>query len=196
MGRKKKEQAVIKINGEDCADRLGHGECTQDDLFRLKRQISMGIITYGAAAAKHFFRYKKLRPRVDQAVKKYKGPWRNVGHMLRMQTARKMTLCFSEKDTPRYFAIMYLLTSSFDLFSRILGCFSEDGLQLNLARLRGITPYNDTLFRAAWEIYNENEQKLLADLASRDKVSDAAFRLILTALMVSEYGHAVFDLIP
>ena len=196
MGRKKKEQPLIKIDCEYCADRRYYGGCSKDGCPWLENQIPMGRVTYREAVTKHFFRYKELRPRVNQVVKKYEGPWTNIGHIPRMQTARKMTRCFTEKDTSRYHAVMYLLTSSFDLFARILGCFSEEGLHLNRAELRNISPHNRALFNAACKIYNGNDQVLLTDLTGRDPIDDAAFQLILTALMVSQYGPAVLSLAP
>ena len=196
MGRKKKEQPLIKIDCEDCADRRYYGGCSKDGCPWLESQIPMGSVTYSEAVTKHFFRYKELRPRINKAVQKYEGPWTNIGHIPRLQTARKMTRCFTEKDTPRYHAVMYLLTSSFDLFARILGCFSEEGLWLNRARLLDISPHNKALFNAACEIYSGNEQKLIGELGNRDTIGDAAFQLILTALMVSQYGPAVLSLAP
>ncbi len=195
MGRKKKEQPLVKIDCEDCADRRRHGGCSKDGCPWLKCQIPLGSVTYGEAVTKHFFRFKELRPRVNQAVKKYEGPWANVGHLPRLQTAKKMTRCFTEKDTPRCHAVMYLLTSSFDLFSRILGCFNEDGLHLNRARLRDIPPHSKALFNAACEIYSGNELGLIGKLGSRD-TDDATFQLILTALLVSQYGPDVLSLAP
>ncbi len=145
---------------------------------------------------KLFYRHEKLRPRLEKNVRDYKGPWTNVGHMPRLETARKMTRACAERDTPRYFAVLYLLTSSFELFSRVLGCFTDDGLNLELARPRDITDHNNSLFCAAWEIYNGSEHKIFASLTGRDAVNDTAFQLILTALMVSKYGPAVLRLIP
>ena len=46
MGRKKKEQPLIKIDCEDCADRRYYGGCSKDGCPWLESQIPMGSVTY------------------------------------------------------------------------------------------------------------------------------------------------------
>lgn len=196
MGRKKKEQPFIKLDCVDCNDHRRKGGCSQDGCPWLTGQIPTGSVRFGEAAMKLFYRHEKLRPRLEKAVREYKGPWTNIGHMPRLETAQKMTRFYTEKDTPRYFAVLYLLTSSFELFVRTLGCFRDDHLRLDLAQLRDITDHDNSLFCAAREIYKGSEQKIFASLTGRDAVDDTAFQLILTALMVSKYGPAVLRLIP
>ncbi len=107
-----------------------------------------------------------------------------------------MTMCAGEVDKPHYYAAIYLLTSSFELFHRVLGCFQRDGLRLNLAELRDIAPHDYVLYRAAKDIYGGYIPQVISDMADQEKVDDAAFGLIVTALMVSKYGPAVLRLVP
>ena len=99
-----------------------------------------------------------------------------------------------KRDTPAYFAAMYLLTANDDLFLRSANCFCRHGIEFDYGTLKGISPHCYTLFSAARDIYAEGSGVALADLANSEVVDTLAFSLIVNALLVARYGPAVLEI--
>ena len=196
MGRRKREECPIFLDCVFCADSTRNGGCSKDGCPQLTDSVADGAVSYPEVALKLFYRYKNIRPRLGKAAIRYVGPWVNIGHDPRLERARKMTKCALDIYSPRYFAALYLFASSFELFYRILGCFWSDSFHFDAVDFREITPHEYALYRAARDIYDEKDQQILYDMADREKVDDAAFDLILTALIISRYGPIALRLAP
>ena len=100
----------------------------------------------------------------------------------------------SRRDTPAYFAAMYLLTVNRELYERTRGCFLPQGLQFEYANVSGISPHNYTLLSAARDIYSDSTKVSASDLARTDVVDTLAFSLIVNALLIARYGCAVLEI--
>lgn len=136
-----------------------------------------------------------LHSRTHNTVWRFSGSlFLTAAHRQRMRTLQKHMGHHRSRDTPAYFAAMYLLSANGELYHRAANCFCEDGIDFGLAAIRGITPHDYTLFSAARDIYEENTGVTLADLSNGAVVDTLAFSLIVNALLIVRYGSAVLDL--
>lgn len=63
-----------------------------------------------------------------------------------------------------------------------------------IAILRGISPHNYALYRAAVGLFTERRGVTLSEMADRELVDDDAFRLIINAMLIARYGIAAMKL--
>lgn len=115
-------------------------------------------------------------------------------HRQRMKKLEARLGCRRGRDTPAYFAVMYLLTSNEDLYHHAANCFCRYGIEFAYATLRGMSPHDYTLFSAAKDIYTDTPGMALADLANSVVVDPLAFSLISNALLIARYGQSVLDI--
>ena len=102
-----------------------------------------------------------------------------------METLRLLLGCRKERDTPEFFAALYLLTSSKEIADRTFNCFFRGGIDFRYARRRGISP--PRLYAA-----HGGEKPLLpygGGHAGRPCGAadhpDEAFRLLINALLIA-----------
>ena len=93
-----------------------------------------------------------------------------------------------------YYAAMYLLTSNEELHKRTSNCFYSKGIELSYAVLRDISPHDYAIFCGASEIYNQQRFVSASELADMEIVDDEAFRLIINAKLIAQYGTSAFSL--
>lgn len=98
------------------------------------------------------------------------------------------------RNTPAYYAAMYLLTANESLYHHAANCFCKCGIEFGYATLRNMSPHDYTLFSAARDIYTDSPGMGLADLANSIVVDPLAFSLIVNALLVARYGCSVLDI--
>ena len=115
-------------------------------------------------------------------------------HRQRMKKLNAHLGCRRGRDTPAYFAVMYLLTSNEDLYHHAANCFCRYGIKFAYATLRDMSPHDYTLFSAAKDIYADAPGMALANLANSVVVDPLAFSLISNALLIARYGQSVLDI--
>ena len=96
--------------------------------------------------------------------------------------------CRKERDTPEFFAALYLLTSSKELADRTFNCFFRGGIDFRYARRRGISSHDYTLLMAAKSLYCHTAEVTQGDLAEPQIIPDEAFRLLINALLIARFG--------
>ena len=101
---------------------------------------------------------------------------------------------YPPRDTPAYFAAMYLLTADPDTAQRTANCFCRDGIMLGYATTKGISPHGYTLLSAARDIYANGDRIALTDLADGEIIDTTAFCLIVNALLIARYGSAALEI--
>jgi len=124
----------------------------------------------------------------------YGSLYRDADHRQRMEDLRKRLGHRRGRDTPAYYAAMYLLTSSESLYRHTANCFCRYGIEFAYATLREMPPHDYTLFSAARDIYTDTPGTAVADLANVVVVDTLAFSLIVNALLISRYGRAVLNI--
>ena len=120
--------------------------------------------------------------------------WLDEGHRQRMEELKAREGCRPRRDTPAYFAAMYLLTADQDTAKRTANCFYRDGIMFSRAITKGISPLGYTLLSAARDIYINADGIALTDLADREIIDTDAFCLIVNALLIARYGSAALEL--
>ena len=118
----------------------------------------------------------------------------NASHRQRMEDLRKRMGYRRGRDTPAYYAVMYLLTSNENLYLHTANCFCRYGIEFAYATLREMPPHDYTLFSAAKDIYTDAPDTAVADLANGVVVDTLAFSLIVNALLIARYGRAVLNI--
>ncbi len=98
------------------------------------------------------------------------------------------------RDTPAYYAAMYLLTANEDICTRAANCFCRYGIEFDYATTQDISPHNYTLLSAAKDIYSDGSSVALNDLAISEVVDTLAFSLIVNALLIARYGCSVLKI--
>ena len=182
----------------DCklCDKYAAGKgCTADSCPWLAERIEAGVVGYEEAILETFPRNIHLDAKLHLAIRRFSGSlFLTAAHRQRMDDLKARRGKRSRRDTPAYFAAMYLLTVNRELYERTRGCFLPQGLQFEYANVSGISPHNYTLLSAARDIYSDSTKVSASDLARTDVVDTLAFSLIVNALLVARYGPAVLEI--
>jgi len=157
----------------------------------LTERIEAGVVGYEEALLGSFPR----DPRMKAAVRLFHGSlWLDEAHRQRMEALKAREGFDRRRDTPAYFAAMYLLTSDQDTAKRTANCFCQDGIMFSYATTKGISPHGYTLLGAARDIYAQGNSIALNDLADGEIIDTEAFCLIVNALLIARYGRVALEL--
>lgn len=169
--------------------------CTAHTCPFLAERIEAGVVGYGDAVQTTLSKHSAMLPRLTTLVQLFPGTmWADAKHKPRLETFKTRLGYHRHRDTPAYYAAMYLLTANEDLFKRTANCFCKRGLEFGYALLRGITPHDYTLFAAAKDLFTGAEGLTFTDLADPGVVDAEAFRLVINALLVARYGPVILDI--
>ena len=101
-----------------------------------------------------FPRNPHMDARLHTAVRRFTGSlFLTSVHRQRMERLKTWLGYRRRRDTPAFYAVMYLLTANEELYDRTYNCFRKHGLEFDYAVLRDMSPHNYTLFSAARDIY-------------------------------------------
>ena len=169
--------------------------CTVKACPWLAERIEAGVVGYEEAARDTFPHDARLDARLRTVVRRFTGSlFLTPAHERRMERIKAEQGYRRKRDTPAYYAAMYLLASNEDLCRRAEGCFCRQGIRFDDADLRGIPPHDFTLFSAARDIYTDSSGTMVSDLANVEVVDTLAFSLIVNALLVARYGCPVLKI--
>lgn len=90
-------------------------------------------------------------------------------------------------------AALFLLTAYDDIWRRVIWKVEDDGFDFDSVQLAGIVPELYSVYQAAKSISTGSQNITIADLASRDLVTDEAFQLIICALLLAKYGDVILN---
>ena len=171
------------------------GGCTQKICPWLAERIEAGVVGYEEALLDSFPRDSDLKERLRTAVRLFHGSlWLNEDHRQRMEAMKAREGYRPPRDTPAYFAAMYLLTADPDTANRTANCFYRDGIMFSYATTKGISPHGYTLLSAARDIYANGDGIALTDLADGEVIDTTAFCLIVNALLIARYGCVALEI--
>lgn len=161
----------------------------------MAERIEAGVVGYEEAVMETFPRDPHLDARLHTAIQRFSGSlFLSAEHRQRMEYLKIRMGRDQHRDTPAYFAAMYLLTANTDLYQRAANCFCHDGIKFDYAVMKGVTPHNYTLFSAARDIYADTSGVALSDLSNVEVTDTLAFSLITNALLIARYGCAVLSI--
>ena len=160
----------------------------------LAERIEAGVIGYGDAIVETFGGSSALLPRLHLLDRLFPGAVLDEAHKRRMEAMQARLGYQRRRDTPAFYAALYLLTSDDDILARTANCFCKHGLEFGYARMRGVSPHGYTLFMAARGICTGADGLAVGDLADAEVVDLEALRLIVNAVLIARYGPAALNL--
>ncbi|MCH5278343.1 MAG: hypothetical protein J1E60_00965 [Christensenellaceae bacterium] len=161
----------------------------------LAERIEAGVVGYREAVMETFSLDCQLHHRFNMLINHFSGSlWSDKQHEYRMQRERAIRGYSRSRDTPVYYAAMYLLTANNDIYRRTANCFCKHGIEFNYAVLRNTSPHNYALFMAARDLYTKTESITMEDLADPEIVDSEALRLIVNATLIARYGLAALQI--
>ena len=161
----------------------------------IAERVEAGAVTYKEAVRSIVPQFCVYRVRAERLIREYEGSlWLSSKHKNCMQWFNHQLGYVPERNTYAYYATMYLLTSNEELHKRTSNCFYSLGIELSYAVLRDISPHNYALFCGASEIYNQERCVTASELADPEIIDDEAFRLLINAKLIAQYGTCAFAL--
>lgn len=177
-----------------CTEHFGRNGCRQALCPYYAEQIEAGVISYGEAISSLIPPTSSIRPRLPSLIHSFPGSlWADEKHETRMKVFDNRLGYIKSRNTPSYYAALYLLTSNDALYRRTANCFCCSGIDFSYAVMRGISPYNYALLYSAKGLCHE-EGVTESELADPLVIDDEAFRLIMNALLIAKYDTAAFNL--
>ena len=100
---------------------------------------------------------------------------------------------YRRRDTPAFYAALFLLTSSAELRKRTANCFYRQASSLPMRCWAVSSPHDYALFSAAKGLYHA--RAACGNGPCRPDIVDAeVFRMIVNATLVTRYGLPVLDI--
>lgn len=188
----KKEDVDCKL----CTEYRGKKHpCPHDVCPFIAERIEAGAVTYWDAVNAMISSQYCFSRRLPKLAEEYPGTFfLDDRHRSRMEFLNTQLGYVPGRNTPAYYAAMYLLTSNEIIYWRMANCFCHSGLDFSFAILRGISPHNYALYRAAVGLCTDRRGVTLSEMADRELVDDEAFRLIINAMLIARYGIAAMKL--
>ena len=173
-----------------CTEYVKKLGCTALSCPCLAERMEAGVVGYAEAVAELFPYRPRLTARIMRLAESFPGiMWQDNAHRKRMETLRLLLGCRKERDTPEFFAALYLLTSSKELADRTFNCFFRGGIDFRYARRRGISQHDYTLLMGAKSLYCGTDEVTKGDFAEPQIIGDEAFQLLINALLIARYGE-------
>ena len=177
-----------------CENGTTHGTCKVKVCPFIAERIEAGVVGYREVVSDAFPEQSKLTSRLHSLIRGFPGTlWTEEQHKIRMEYIRLLRPYKQGRDTPSYYAAVYLLTSDQDLLDRSFDCFQPDGIDFSRIQLQGISTHGYTLYNAARSIYAGNTMLSIEDMADPEIVAPYTFRLIINAFLIARYGLPVLE---
>lgn len=178
-----------------CTEYRGKNKCPHSVCPYLAERIEAGVVTYQDAVNSIAYTGCQMIRRLPKLICEYQDSfWVDDRHKSRMEFFHTRMGYVPGRNTPAYYAAMYLLTANETIHWRTANCFCHSGIDFSFAILKGINPHNYALYCAALGLCTERRGVTLSELADRELIDDENFRLIINAMLIAKYGIAVMKL--
>lgn len=177
------------VGCECCADTCELRLCPNAICPYLEHRMELGLVTYREAVLSTIPDTPRLLLRLETLIQQYPGYlWLSAEHKNRMDCLNYELGFVHKRNTNRYYAAMYLLTSNLPLHTRTENCYSYKGIDFRSVSMKGISARNYPLFQTARRLFSgENRIKYL-DLTNPEMVDDELLMLIINALLIVRFG--------
>ncbi len=175
----------------DCryCTKFAHNRCTVNVCPWMKERIEAGVIDYPLAVDESFAEHLPLRQRLKSVMALYpQSFWKDKAHEQRFAIAQAIFGYYRRRNTPDYYAALYLLTSDDELFRRTIDCVNKRCMDFRYAYLPGIDTENYALYKIAKCIYTQSAEVSVDELADPELVRMEQFRLVVNAMLLKRYG--------
>ena len=173
-----------------------HRQCQALGCPWLAERIEAGTVSYVTVILKLFRNVKDadIVGRIGQLVLNFRGSlWLSAEHEFNTRQLLQ-SVGFGAWRDPRYFSALYLFGSNRTLLKRAWNACLPKRFIPEYIWLHGISPHDYALVTAAKTILGVAgfEEAMPAELlADTEVIDDEAFRLIVNALLIANYGPAV-----
>ncbi|NLS84076.1 MAG: hypothetical protein GXZ14_00455 [Ruminococcaceae bacterium] len=178
----------LKYEHRRCAEKNG---CPY-----IAERIEAGAVCYGEAIRATFKNPSALLHwRLRHLVEHFSDSmWEDENHDKRFQRIRAEMGTRKKRDTPQFFAALYLLTANEDIYRRAYNALGIGGIEFDYVRITGISIPDYALVQAAKSIYRGTDHFTVSDLEDSEAVDTVAFRLVINALLIAQYGWEVMKI--
>ena len=109
-------------------------DCTAKTCPWLAERIEAGVVGYKEAVMETFPRNVHTDARLHTAIRRFSGSlFLTAAHYQRMERMKVRQGYRRRRDTPAYYAAMYLLTANEDICTRATNCFCRYGIEFDYA---------------------------------------------------------------
>jgi len=152
-------------------------------------RMELGLVTYREAVLSTIPNTARLMPRLEKLIQQYPGYlWLSPEHKNRMDCLNYELGYVHRRNTNRYYAAMYLLTSNLPLHTRTENCYTYKGIDFRSANMKGISVRNYPLFQTARRLFSGETRIKYLDLTNPEAVDDELLTLIVNALLIVRFG--------
>ena len=173
-----------------------HRRCQAVGCPWLAERIEAGVVSYAAAVHGLFgcVENEAFIQRLGLLVLHFHGSfWLDSEHEYNTRLLLR-SVGYQAWRNPRFFAVLYLFGSNRGLMKRAWNACMPQGFEPLYMVMRGVSAHDYTLIQAAKALVCGGLGLTLYDLADREVVDDVAFRLIVNALLIANYGPDVLKL--
>ena len=115
------------------------GRCRANGCPWLNERIEAGVIGYTEALNETFLEFAPLRRRVKLVSACSHSFWKDEQHWQRFAAAQAIFGIYRKRNTPAYYAALYILTSDDSLFRRTADCVRKKKIDFRFANVRNMT---------------------------------------------------------
>ena len=173
-----------------------HRRCQAVGCPWLAERIEAGVVSYASAVRELFWgiRDEAFIQRLGLLVLHFHGSfWLDSEHEYNTRLLLR-SVGYQAWRNPRFFAVLYLFGSNRGLMKRVWNACMPQGFEPLYMVIRGVSAHDYTLIQAAKALMCGGLELTLYDLADREVVDDVAFKLIVNALLIANYGSDVLKL--
>ena len=170
--------------------------CRESGCPWLAERIEAGVVSYASAVRGLFggVENEALIQRLGQLVLHFRGSfWLSAEHEFNTRLLLR-SVGYQAWRNPRFFASLYLFGSNCALMKRAWNACMPLGFEPMFMVIRGVSEHDYTLVQTAKALMCGGLGLTLYDLADREVVDDVAFKLIVNALLIANYGTDVLKL--
>ena len=130
-----------------CTEYVKKFGCTACGCPWMAERIEAGVVGYAEVVRQMFPHDKRLMARLEPLIRDFPGMlWKDERHRQRMEGVKIHLGHSKRRDTPAFFAVMFLFTSDEDIYRRAGNCLCRRGAEFDYARLHEISPHDYTLY--------------------------------------------------
>ncbi|MGI6195197.1 MAG: hypothetical protein ACOYIJ_07520 [Eubacteriales bacterium] len=164
------------------------GRCRANGCPWMKERIEAGVASYHEALDETFMKMKPLRQRAKLVSACSRTFWRDENHRQRFAVAQAIFGIYRKRNTPAYYAALYLLTSDETLFRKMADCIRKKKIDFQYADVRHMTAGQYALYKTAKSLYNESSEVSVDEFADPTLFELDEFKIAVNAMLISRYG--------
>ena len=164
------------------------GHCRANGCPWINERIEAGIIGYTEALEETFLEFTSLRRRVKLISACSSSFWKDEQHRQRFAAAQAIFGIYRKRNTPAYYAALYILTSDDSLFRRTADCVRKKKIDFRFANVRNMTASQYALYKTAKSLYNESSEVSIDEFADPSLFGLEEFKTAVNAMLISRYG--------